>query len=413
MTRTWRLLKRRLPYGVKALIKSALPKTIRQRYDSTQQWNSIKEEGSLPRILDLLNDMVATEGGIYWKSLHAHSEEVVTEIPGVAVIEINDSCNLDCAMCRTSLAARSKGLMDIDLFKRTIEGIRSRGTRRVSLHTIGDPLANRNIGTYLEVLREHSMTVPRFSTNALMLDRHMDTVFEYRDVIEKVRPSVDAASKDVYERIRIGGDWAALHRNLIAFSERNATADNPFPVSVDSIVSKDNFHEIAFIPYVFGYLAPPHKFGFNPINSLAPDGNAYFLKASYFDDHLAHHPCSFPWQYLGILKDGRFTACHRDYNGDLAFGDSTRDDPLKVYNDEFMRGLRRAHLNGDLESMPAMCRKCMTVDPRLGDLLTATIHHFYLNVRKHPAYLQAALDKLGPALNRKDYPEAAAVVRAL
>ena len=70
----------------------------------------------------------------------------------------------------------------------------------------------------------------------------MDTVFEYRDVIELFRPSLDAASKQVYERIRIGGKWEQLHQSLAMFAERNSRSANPFPIFVQNIVSKDNFH---------------------------------------------------------------------------------------------------------------------------------------------------------------------------
>ena len=65
------------------------------------------------------------------------------------------------------------------------------------------------------------------SSNCLLVERHLDTIFEYRDIITKFRPSIDAASKEVYERIRVGGKWEDLHRNLHLFAERNAAAAWP------------------------------------------------------------------------------------------------------------------------------------------------------------------------------------------
>lgn len=46
--------------------------------------------------------------------------DIGRDVRGVAEIEINDSCNLDCVMCRTSLAKRPKGLMELGLFEECV-----------------------------------------------------------------------------------------------------------------------------------------------------------------------------------------------------------------------------------------------------------------------------------------------------
>ena len=38
-----------------------------------------------------------------------------------AIIEINNTCNLNCAMCQTMSATRQRGRMEIDLFRETLD----------------------------------------------------------------------------------------------------------------------------------------------------------------------------------------------------------------------------------------------------------------------------------------------------
>jgi len=346
-----------------------------------------------------------------WDRLSSQTE--VTELPKlVGEIEINDSCNIDCVMCKTSMAKRKKGLMEIDLFEHTIAKLAGAGMKNVTLHTIGDPLANRNLAKYLAILRKYGMTVSDLSSNCQLLERHLDTLFEYRDVIYTFRPSIDAASKEVYERIRVGGKWETLHAALRLFAERNAKAPLPFPVSVNNIISQDNIHEIAFIPGVFSYLAPPVNFRYAFINSLAPV-NDYFFGKNCFDSYMQNAPCHTIWNSVYVLKDGSLTTCCRDYNGDLVFGDVLKDDLKEAYNNPTMRRIRRAHLDGNTQAMPDLCRDCFIVDPRLSDVINGIFQYFIRHVGKDAAELQAALPEIIAGLGARDFDAVLERVRRL
>gem|GEM_PF-3089145 len=319
------------------------------------------------------------------------------------VVEINDTCNLDCAMCKTSQSKRKKGTMDPALFEAIVQKLKKAGMNIASLHTIGDPLANRRLGDYLEIVRKYGLKISVLSSNFLLLEKWMDAVFEYRDIIQSIRPSIDAAGKEVYERIRCGGNWEILLENLGTFARGNERLARPFPVFVNNIISQDNFHELAFIPQVFAFLAPPHHFTFSFINSLSPK-NEYFLSKSYFGGNREDNiPCSELWRGTTILKDGSMTTCCRDYDGELAFGNAVDDDFQENHNSPFVRKLRRAALDGDIKSMPPCCRTCYIVDPRLSDMLNAVFNFFFFRVRKHPVYLQNALNKMGPMMKRQDF----------
>ncbi len=370
-----------------------------------------REQGSIDKLEYIVNSLERINTRDYLLS-HSGPRNEVSALPSGCVVEINNTCNLDCAMCKTSLSTRPKQFMDLDVFERIVTKVKKANMTVESIHSTGDPLTNPRLRNYLDILRKHNMSVT-LSSNFLLIEKHLDTIFEFRDVIHTIRPSIDGASKSVYEKIRCGGKWETLHRGLTKFADRNSGISNPFHVFVHSIISKDNFHEIALIPHVFSYLAPPTNFRFDFVNSIAPV-NDYFLENNYFDDaYVVNAPCSLPWGSFYILCDGSLSACCQDYHGDLSFAEALRDDFENCYNSEFLKNLRAAMLAGNLEGMPRSCRNCFIVDPRFGDLINSIFSYFFLSVKKHPVYLQTALDQIGPKMKQGDFTAVLDIVKSL
>jgi hypothetical protein len=300
----------------------------------------------------------------------------------------------------------------LDVFERIVLKVRNSNMTVESIHSTGDPLTNPHLRNYLEILRKYNMCVT-LSSNCLLIEKHLDTIFEFRDEIHTIRPSIDGASKNVYETIRCGGKWENLQRGLTKFADRNKKISNPFHVFVHSVISKDNFHEIALIPHVFSYLAAPTNFRFDFISSIAPV-NDYFLEKNYLDDaYVINSPCRLPWGSFYILSDGTLSACCQDYHGDLSFGKALEDDFEKSYNSEFLKNVRTAMMEGDLESLPNSCRSCLIVDPRFADLINSIFDYFFLFVKKHPVYLQTALDEIGPKMKQGDFKAILDIVKTL
>ena len=175
-----------------------------------------------------------------------------TTIHKTPVIEINNTCNIDCVMCQTSLATRQKGKMNSEIMDRIFERLKPYEIDGVELHTIGDPLANPNLKSVLRNLRERSLTTA-ITTNGLLLERHVDTIQNYLDVVVAITFSIDGATKETYERIRRGGKWETLQKSLeIARSRLSAS----LPIHISMVVSRDNCHEIGedFIYCEYGIL---------------------------------------------------------------------------------------------------------------------------------------------------------------
>jgi wyosine [tRNA(Phe)-imidazoG37] synthetase (radical SAM superfamily) len=134
--------------------------------------------------------------------------------------------------------------MELDLFERAVLFAKSMKRPRTSLHTIGEPLLNPRLPQYFEILRKHGVEV-FVSTNALLLEKRLDLLIENADLIYDLRFSIDGATKETYEKIRVRGQWERLIRNLDYFRERTKSHQPFRQLRVSSIVSEDVRHELA------------------------------------------------------------------------------------------------------------------------------------------------------------------------
>ncbi|MBI3075898.1 MAG: radical SAM protein, partial [Deltaproteobacteria bacterium] len=234
--------------------------------------------------------------------------------PGYAVVEINNTCNINCLMCDTASARRQKGVIDIGLLERVLAELKQRGIRSVDVHTIGDPLANPKLPAVLAVFRKLRMT-PGLSTNGLLIKKHLKTLIEYRDVTSLIRLSIDGATKPTYERIRAGGKWEDLMENLTIAS--NELVPRGFTLTSNMVVSEDNVSEAGLFVEVFRPFVMPSNMQFSFVNSLAPD-TSYFHRVNLFPNHtVPNRPCSLPFSSFWVHLDGRVSSCCRDYHGEV------------------------------------------------------------------------------------------------
>ena len=76
-------------------------------------------------------------------------------------------------------------------------------------------------------------------TNALLLPKFWDKVKHQR--FGSLLVSIDAATRETYEKIRVGGRWEALLRSLSLIKENRHRFH---PVSINMTVMRSNYREI-------------------------------------------------------------------------------------------------------------------------------------------------------------------------
>lgn len=324
-------------------------------------------------------------------------------LQGTAVVEINNTCNLDCLMCKTSLSARTKGLMPLDKLDFSMKYLRDNGFNTIQVHTIGEPLVNRKIDRVFELARKNKINIS-LQTNGLLVYKHINTLLDNKDILNSLSFSIDGVHKSTYEKIRVGGKFDILIENLELVKEKLIPSGIGF--SIGMTVSKDNIGEFGeFVEFFRNYVSDPRTgFDFGLMDSLSPD-NTYFDEVKLFPKHYyKNHYCqSVAKLRPHVLIDGRVSVCCRDYDGELIAGTIPENSMEELNNSSQMKDLRRAHESGDLSSYN-LCDTCYRPDSRISSIFSLFTKYLIFNTHNRPAeYIQDKINQFVYLLESEDY----------
>jgi molybdenum cofactor biosynthesis enzyme MoaA len=159
------------------------------------------------------------------------------------IFGIDDSCNLRCPSCRRETRMYESGPLyeeKLQAVKHTVELLNQFDSRiHITLACSGDPLASH---IYRPLLHSyvgqpgHTFTL---FTNGLLIKKQLDKT-ALVDKITEFRISIDAGSKDVYEKVRVGGNWETLLENF-DYLEANNLSDMVLLVYV---VQRNNYKDL-------------------------------------------------------------------------------------------------------------------------------------------------------------------------
>jgi len=165
-------------------------------------------------------------------------------------VDVTNQCNLRCVMCPHSTPEyylRSKAQMPVERFAELaaeLFGV----CHRLSLSYGTEPLLHRDFAELMKIACSHGVPRTYVNTNGLLLRE--DLVETMIDVgFGALCVSIDAATRETYERIRRGGNWTRLMANLRMVQRvRERRASERPEVQLAFVLRRDNVHELpAFI----------------------------------------------------------------------------------------------------------------------------------------------------------------------
>ena len=169
----------------------------------------------------------------------------VTRAPIHIDIESTNFCNLRCTMCPHSKDdfELTKGYFDYNLYKKIIKEISRSGVSSIRLNVFGEPLLHKRLVDMVALAKEIGILEVMFTTNGLLL-----TPTKSRELVEAgldyLIVSIDGATKETYERIRVGGNFEALKENIEYFVQYRRTKGLAKPlIRLQFVEMQENKHE--------------------------------------------------------------------------------------------------------------------------------------------------------------------------
>ncbi|WP_018686063.1 radical SAM/SPASM domain-containing protein [Actinokineospora enzanensis] len=291
-----------------------------------------------------------------WEQAVAAYESGTAEVghlPRVLCVEPTDGCNFACTSC-----VRPEGkahLLDADDLVRWVD--REPGPFRAApvwVHFSGESLLHPGLSGILAVLRERGVGT-MLSTNASRLD-HGRAAMLLDSGLSLIVFSLDAARADTFRRIRVGGDFDEVERNVRAFLDLRG--DRPAPTTQAQLVLGDQG-----LDEVWEFLCRWAAEGVDTVQLKRYSTRGGMLglpTARRGDPALAqargHTPCLDPWLNVVIRADGTVVPCCADFTGQLVLGSLHQQSLAEIWNGQAARALRTAHATGT--DLPELCARC-------------------------------------------------------
>jgi len=251
-------------------------------------FNSIEEvfDSKLAKIIQKdVDDKKFTWCAVNHCGIRNHNIKVRTTTYTI-IINIDDSCNLACPSCRRSTIMHTIG----ELFERKIKQVervltwleKSNNPVHIITSGSGDPLASLIMRPLIKNWKTKKDQTIHIKTNGLLVKKQLANL----PIIESASfsISVDAASKDVYEKVRLGGKWEVLIENLEYLSNNNIQTELNFALQRDNYQDLTNFVSLCEKYRFWGTVHQLDDWAtWGNREVLEPD--EWTIKHGYFDEH--------------------------------------------------------------------------------------------------------------------------------
>ena len=173
---------------------------------------------------------------------------LVTEFPLQIDFELNYSCNLTCPMCTWNMeSTEQKGKQtwfDFEVFKEVIDQGVKEGLKSIRLNYINEPLIRKDITKFISYARNAGILDIYFSTNGSLLT---DDIIKglISSGLPRLQISLDANTKETYEKIRTGGNFEDVIKKVLRFLEIKDELNVKLPtLRVNFVKTDTNKHEL-------------------------------------------------------------------------------------------------------------------------------------------------------------------------
>ena len=281
------------------------------------------------------------------------ARHVVTDFPVHLLIEPTSACNLRCVMCFQSDSSFTNkdymGMMDMGLYRDIVDQAAEGGAGAISIGSRGEPYMHKHIGEMLRYASDKKCFFDlKINTNATRLDE-ADCHDLLSSDVNLIALSIDANEKDLYEKIRIRGNFDTVLENVRHLRDIRARhyPDSKTEIRVSGVKFRDDQDETAF-----------HNFWAEICDTVVfvrvqERWNTY--ENPTHPDRAT--PCEFLWNKLYVWHDGICNPCDEDYKSLLSPGNAAEQSIREIWGGEKLTRLRQHHLDG-LRATYKPCDRC-------------------------------------------------------
>jgi len=285
--------------------------------------------------------------------------------PREIIIDICAACNASCPFCPRLYMPeeRSKGYMDLELFKFILTEAKKEGIKNIRLYSTAEPTLHPQFDEIINYLVEGDFFIS-ISTNASLLDKHIESLMK----VNILQYSVEGWDKESYEKYRIPLKFDKIYHNIKLFDEMRKKFKKSPKVSTNLLLTKstdlkkymdlwaDFIDDIQIHFMLEATTYENNKFVAKKNNEIAEE---YYD----FDKEKNNFVCGYPFNILTIAFDGKIALCCNDFSASMNIG-NIREGINNVFDSQVLQYIRKEFYTQDLD----VCKSCSFFDkPRIVD----------------------------------------------
>ena len=310
----------------------------------------------------------------------ASTLQYIPKYPLQIDFELNYSCNFSCEMCTWSAentAGRGKKTwFSFEAYQEIIdEGIKN-GLKAIRLNYINEPLIRKDIIKFIEYAKKVGILDIYLSTNGSLLTEKV-----IRELIKsgltRLQVSIDATTKETFDKIRQGGNFDAVIKNTLNFIKIRNDLNVELPTLRVNFVKTDlNQHEYSdFI-----------KIWSNKADCIGIQDLVNIMKPSKEQITKKKFTCAQPFYHLTVRYDGSVLPCCTFFAAKIPIAKLSTDKKIsgeknlheidtsklptqkikEVWNGSLINSLREMHLKGEWFKNE-VCKECVMSTSNIDD----------------------------------------------
>ncbi len=295
---------------------------------------------------------------IYREKYDLASNLKILDFPIQLDFELNSSCNLRCPMCPISAESpKGKGKktwFDFEYYKEILNFSVKKGTKAIKLNYINEPLIRNDFIKFIDYAKKIGILDIYFSTNGILLNKKTSTEL-IKSGLTRIQISIDAITKDTYDKVRPGGNYDKIIKNIEEFLSIKKDLNVQLPlVRVNFVKTSINRHELQkFLDF---WNDKVDMIGVQEFVTPTKVENPSLAARSKRKESFK---CSFPFKQLVINNEKKILPCCTFWGEELELQTLKKpEDLLSAWNSRKMQKLREKHLEGKYYEVE-QCKKCI------------------------------------------------------
>lgn len=278
--------------------------------------------------------------------------------PPILIIAVTNLCDMACIHCAHPVVKKSPGyrgtFMDAEIHSKIVEETkRFRDQLYVFRYAAdGESLLHPEFLDFVEETKRAGIGPVDLTTNAMSLtEEKMRRLLEAP--IDVIDVSLDANTKETYEKIRIRGKFDQVTANLKRLVELRDQLGSPTRIMTSIISQKEALGEVEAFKSFWGQYVDEVL-----VRGLNTDLGIVNASETYFDAKLERWPCPQFWKRVTINHDGGVRFCVEDWFNRGVVSNIRDHSIQEVWQSPIYRRFRELHQTGRWRDMK-LCSPCM------------------------------------------------------